>query len=38
LAKKRLAPQGNEAGGIEVLRMDSPKAHDAVYLSNVRVA
>jgi hypothetical protein len=30
LRKQGFAPQGNQAGGIEVARMDSPEAHEIV--------
>ena len=30
LRKKRFAPQGNQAGGVEITGMDSPEAHAAV--------
>ena len=30
LGKKGFAPQSNEAGGIEMARMDSPEAHETV--------
>ena len=36
LRKKGFAPQGNQAGGIEMARMDSPEAHKAVNVGNIR--